>query len=512
MTHYFLALIAVWAGDEIMMKNCFGRSKTRLSFWTLMLIAGFGGLSLQAADDGARFYQTSFFCAVGGLLLLLAFGWNWRGRILRKHGEEIRQLKEQSAKNLQREVSEREMAQRALQESQELTLRQERLAAVGQLAAGLAHEFNNILTIIQGHASLLLDNPDMDEDSIQSITHITEGVERTAALVKQMLAFSRKQVMQQKVLHIKEAMSQITVMLGRLLGAHVVLNFDIAPQLPPIMADPEMLQQIIVNLVVNAHDAMSSGGQLTIHASEASFTAQDLAGKPDRRPGCFIQLSITDTGSGIDSATLNRLFEPFFTTKDIGKGTGLGLATVYGMVNQNSGWIEVESEIGVGTTFNIYFPVTKNAPEKNPPTPETPRVRNGKETILVVEDETVLRELVREILEVNGYHVLDAATGREALQVWNKHGKTVDLLLTDMSMPDGMSGQDLAAKLQEENPRLPVIFSSGYNQDSLERKEANGPGQTFLSKPYHPNDLAQAVRAALNHAACGQTSMASPNT
>lgn len=478
----------------------------------MFLVAGFAELPLQAADDGAQFYKTSFLSAVGVLVLLLAAAWTWRARILRERDEAIRRLKDESAKNLQREVAEREAAQRALQESQELTLRQERLAAVGQLAAGLAHEFNNILTIIQGHASLLLDNPDMDEDSIQSISHITDGVERTAALVKQMLAFSRKQVMQQKVVHINEAMSQITVMLGRLLGAHVVLRFDIAPQLPPIMADPDMLQQIIVNLVVNARDAMSSGGQLTICAVEAQFAAEDLAGKPERREGRFIQLSITDTGTGIDSATINRLFEPFFTTKDIGKGTGLGLASVYGMVNQNSGWIEVESEIGVGTTFNIYFPAAKNAPEKNPPNTGAPRARSNGETVLVVEDEVVLRELVGEILKTHGYRVLDAATGREALQAWDKHGKNVDLLLTDMALPDGMSGRELAAKLQEANPRLPVIFSSGYSQESLERKDQAVPGQTFLSKPYRPADLAEAVRTALHSAGRRESSMASSNT
>jgi PAS domain S-box-containing protein len=413
---------------------------------------------------------------------------------------------------LRQEVAEREAAQRALQESQELTLRQERLAAVGRLAAGLAHEFNNILTVIQGHASLLLDNPNMDEDSVKSITHITEGVERTAALVKQMLAFSRKQVMQQKVMHIKDAMSQIADMLGRLLGAHVVLRFDIAPQLPPILADPDMLQQIIVNLVVNARDAMGSGGQVTIRAGEVQLAAKDLAGKPERRPGRFVQLSVTDTGSGIEPATIAHLFEPFFTTKEVGKGTGLGLATVHGMVNQNAGWIEVDSKVGRGTTFNIYFPTADKAPEKRAPDRGMPKARGNGETILVVEDEAVLRDLVREILAANGYRVLAAASGREALQVWEKHGESIRLVLTDMSMPDGMSGQELAAKLQEHNPRLPVIFSSGYAQETLQQKEQGNHDTTFLSKPYHPADLAQSVRAALDKAARGEASVASPKT
>jgi CheY-like chemotaxis protein len=393
------------------------------------------------------------------------------------------------------------------------------LAAVGQLAAGLAHEFNNILTIIQGHAALLLDNPNLDEDGIDSVHHITSGVERTAGLVKQMLAFSRKQVMQQKVVHIKEITSQITDMLRRLLGAHVVLRFEIPPQLPPITADPDMLQQIIVNLVANARDAMRSGGHLTIRASEVAFAAKDLAGKNDRREGRFIELGVTDTGSGIDSAVIGHLFEPFFTTKDIGKGTGLGLATVYGMVNQNAGWIEVESMVGVGTTFNIYFPAAEAVPEKMPDKPaekapektQPPKTTIEKKTVLVVEDETALREMVTEILAANGYQTLDASTGREALEVWGRHGKNVDLLLTDMSMPDGMTGRDLAGKLRADNPRLPVIFSSGYSQERLESNDLIGAGQSFLGKPYHPAELVQAVRSSLENAACDEPSMALPN-
>jgi signal transduction histidine kinase/ActR/RegA family two-component response regulator len=406
---------------------------------------------------------------------------------------------------LRQEVAEREATQRALQSTQELTLRQERLAAVGRLAAGLAHEFNNILTIIQGHASLLLDNPNMDEDSVKSINHISEGVERTAALVRQMQAFGRKRVMQQKVMHIKEAMSQIADMLGSLLGAHIVLRFDIAPQLPPIMADPDMLQQIIVNLAANARDAMGNGGQLTIRACQVEFAAKDLAGKPDRRPGRFVQLSVTDTGSGIDPAAITHLFEPFFTTKEVGKGTGMGLATVHGMVNQNAGWIEADSTVGQGATFSIYFPPAETAPDK-----VAPPARGHGETILVVEDEAILRELVREILGAGGYRVLCAGSGQEAMRVWEQHGKSINLVLTDMVMPDGMSGQDLAAKLQEQNPRLPVIFSSGYTRDSVECKELAGQGHTFLSKPYPPAELARTIRAELDLAARGEASLAAP--
>jgi signal transduction histidine kinase/ActR/RegA family two-component response regulator len=508
------------SGDGSMMKNSFGPLEKPLFFLATLMVVGCGGFALQAAEpsSASQFYKTWIFWVGCALVFLLAAAGVWRGlrqwraRVLRERDEEIMQLMTQWTKSLQQEVAERKEAQRALQESQELVLRQERLAAVGQLAAGLAHEFNNILTIIQGHASLLLDNPNMDEDSVKSITHISDGVDRTAKLVKQMLAFSRKQVMQRQVVQLNETMIQITDMLHRLLGSHVVLRFEIVPHLPPIMADPEMLQQIVVNLVANARDAMSSGGHLTILGSEANFAAADIGGKPDRHAGRFVKLSVSDTGSGIDSAIITRLFEPFFTTKDIGKGTGLGLATVYGMVNQHAGWIEVESEIGVGTTFNIYFPAAQKAPEKAAPKIGAPRTGTGGETVLVVDDEAVLRELVGEILEASGYRVLMAASGREALEVWKQQGKSVDLLLTDMTMPNGMSGRDLAAKLLQDNPRIPVIFSSGYSQEILELKEQANPGQTFFSKPYHPADLAQAVRAALDNAACAEASLTAPNS
>ncbi len=490
------------------------------SFWLLVSVSGFGAVSAQGAEnvtqmlhrlwqsqDALQFYQLSILYGVFSLICLFAVArtWRWtkewRERVARERAEEIRRLIDESTKKLQVEVAEREAAQRALQESQEMTLRQERLAAVGQLAAGLAHEFNNILTIVQGHASLLLDNPNLDEESIQSVNHITQGVERAAGLVKQMLAFSRKQVMQLKVVDVAKTLEQIRDMLGRLLGAHVVMRFDIAPKLPPIKADADMVQQILVNLVVNARDAMRSGGQLTIKAEDVRCAAEDLAGHPGRRQGRFVQLSICDTGTGIDAKTIDHLFEPFFTTKDVGHGTGLGLATVHGMVHQNNGWIEVDSDIGVGTTFNIYLPVAEMAPEAAAPEAAAAPERKGGETILVVEDETMLRELVREILETVGYQVLDAASGREALKIWEQRGPDVKLLLTDLVMPDGMSGHDLAAKLQETNPCLPVIFSSGYNQETLEEKQPARRGQRFLSKPYQPEDLAQAVRSSLDNAA-----------
>jgi CheY-like chemotaxis protein len=273
------------------------------------------------------------------------------------------------------------------------------------------------------------------------------------------------------------------------------------------MADPDMFQQIIVNLVVNARDAMSSGGQLTIRASEISFSSADLAGNSERKEGRFVRLSVTDTGQGMDTAVINRLFEPFFTTKDVGKGSGLGLATVSGMVNQHHGWIEVESKLGHGTTFDLYFPVTDKTPEI-PAAESGEPLRGGQETILVCEDEEVLRELVREILTSHGYRILESANGMQALHHWEQHRGGIDLLLTDISLPDDMSGRDLAARLRAENPQLPVIFSSGFTLETESPDQVN-PRNFSLSKPYRPAQLAQTVRQALD-ASLKQPPLAAP--
>ncbi len=469
-------------------------------------MVGFGRGAFLGFVIEPREYQIAgiyVLCAILlGLMAVAAVRWahRWRQRALRQRDEEIFQLIDEWTKSLQQEVAERKQAQRALQESQQLIMRQERLAAVGQLTAGLAHEFNNIMTIVQGHASLLLERPNLDDDSVKSLAHITEGVERMAKLVRQMLAFSRKQVMQQEALDVRETLGHTADMLGGLLGEKAALRFEIAPRLPPIMADPEMFQQIIVNLVVNARDAMNGGGQLTIRAAEAGFAPADIAAKSERKAGRFVRLSVTDTGSGMDNATIDHLFEPFFTTKGVGKGTGLGLATVYGIVKQHQGWIEVESKVGQGTTFDIYFPVTSQAPEKPAEEAAPSAVRGGKETVLVVEDELVLRELVREILTAHGYRVLEAADGLEALKVWRERREKVDLLLTDIAMPHGVSGRDVAEKLRKDDPRLPVIFSSGYSQEMIESSEDADRGATYLAKPYNPSQLAQAVRTALDAA------------
>jgi two-component system, cell cycle sensor histidine kinase and response regulator CckA len=323
-------------------------------------------------------------------------------------------------------------------------------------------------------------------------------MDRMASLIRQMLAFSSKQVMQQRPLDVHDILEKTSEVLVRLLGEQVGLRFDIDPNLPPVMADPEMFQQILVNLVVNARDAMGKGGLLTIRATDARFSPEEIPAKSDRKPGHFVRLSVTDTGSGMDTTIINRLFEPFFTTKEIGKGIGLGLATVHGIVNQHQGWVEVDSKLGQGTTFDVYLPTTDKIPEKAVLPTELVDIRGGQETVMVVEDEAVLRELVREILSIHGYTVVEAANGVEAIRVWEEHGKKIDLLLTDVAMPHGLTGRDLAEQFRKENPKLPVIFSSGYTHEILEFSQNSFPCTLYLSKPYNPAQLAQIVRQALD--------------
>ncbi|HEY3856095.1 MAG TPA: ATP-binding protein [Verrucomicrobiae bacterium] len=448
------------------------------------------------------FYQTAgfYWLCGGGVIAAMAVGWQlvvrWRRRAKRLRDEEIFRLVDQWTKSLQQEVAERKQAQRALQESQDWIMRQERLAAAGQLAAGLAHEFNNILTVVQGHAFLLLNNPALDEESLKSVNHINDGVERTSRLIRQMLALSRKQMMMRKPLDMQENLDQTAEMLNRVLSEQVTLKFEIAPKLPPILADAEMFQQIILNLVVNARDAMSSGGRLTIRADEAKFSASDLPPKSNRKPGRFVRLSVADTGSGMDTNIISHLFEPFFTTKDVGKGTGLGLATVHGMVNQHEGWIEVQSEIGKGTCFDIYFPVAEEAPRKESVHTDTNAIRGGKETILVVEDQETLRQLVREVLQNHGYQVLEAPTGAQAYELWEKSHSKVDLLLMDISTHQDDAGARMANRFWKDSPRLPVIFIYDNNRD-VGQEHGNQP-VTYLSKPYGPAQLIRAVREALD--------------
>jgi signal transduction histidine kinase/ActR/RegA family two-component response regulator len=384
--------------------------------------------------------------------------------------------------------------------SLEAQLRQsQKMESIGQLAAGVAHDFNNMLTVIQGHSGMVLSKANLPPGLFDCAQAIYFAAERAASLTRQLLMFSRKNVMQPKPLDLRAIIGNLSKMLKRVLGETISLDFNPLPELPLVQADIGMIEQVIMNLVVNARDAMPNGGTLTISAHPVEIRAAYVQTHPEARVGPFVCLRVSDTGCGMDAATLGRIFEPFFTTKDVGKGTGLGLATVYGIVKQHEGWIEVTSEVGNGSTFDVFLPASSE-PLKvaSPESPLVAPVRGGQETILVVEDEPVLRDMARLILQDCGYRVLEAGSGAEALQVWERQAKAIDLVLTDMVMPGGMSGRELAARLFANHPPLKVIFTSGYNVEEAKTDFFRRGGGVFLQKPYTRTDLAKVVREALD--------------
>ncbi len=382
----------------------------------------------------------------------------------------------------------------------ESQLRQaQKMESLGQLAAGVAHDFNNMLTIIQGHSSALLARTNLPEETRDPIQYTYDAAERAAGLTRQLLMFSRKNTMRPKPLDLRATVGNMTKMLERLIGEHISLKFISPDELPIIFADTGMMEQVVMNLTVNARDAMPRGGVLTISLEIVHLDKNCPGTNPEPHVGSFVRLCVNDTGTGMDSSTLAHLFEPFFTTKEIGKGTGLGLATVYGIVKQHDGWLEVESNLGFGTTFNIFFPagngeVSPTAPEMTP----TQQVTGGTETILIVEDEPVLREMARLILEGSGYCILEASSGKDALEVWNRRNTKIDLLLTDMVMPEGVSGTELAERLLSLQPGLKIIFTTGYTAHEFSTEMLTRTRAHFLQKPYVHTELIQTVRDCLD--------------
>ncbi len=375
----------------------------------------------------------------------------------------------------------------------------QKLESIGQLAAGVAHDFNNILTIIQGHSHRLLAKCAEDPSLSKPLKELGDSARRGAALTRQLLTFSRKQRMEAQVLDLNDVLANLTDMLQRLLGDDIKLACQSGPGLPAVEADTGMLEQVVMNLSVNARDAMPKGGTLSISTSVADIDAAYLTHRPDACAGRFVCLSVSDTGSGMTKDTLNRIFEPFFTTKEVGKGTGLGLATVYGIVRQHQGWIDVSSELCVGTTFRIYLPASDKKPEVVAEKKHSkPAVQGGKETILLVEDEPILRELACTILGDYEYRVLEAGSGVEALKVFEAHKGDIALLLTDMVMPEGMSGRELAEELSRRKPSLKVIYTSGYSSDIMGAEANMRADIKFLQKPYPPPLLARTVRECLD--------------
>jgi PAS domain S-box-containing protein len=386
----------------------------------------------------------------------------------------------------------------------ETQLRQaQKMEAVGRLAAGVAHEFNNILTVIQGHAELLRDAKIAPRQIIESSTRISQVSQRAATLTRQLLTFSRQQPMQLKPLNLSTTVQATQKMLRQLLGERYELHLDCSNGLPTILADEGNMEQILINLCLNARDAMPEGGAIRLETSELTLTTETAARHPDARPGAFVSLAVTDAGCGISPDILRRVFDPFFTTKEIGKGTGLGLSTIHGIVKQHNGWIEAASEVGRGSTFRVFLPVapggkTKAVSGDNLREAAPPSGRG--ETVLVVEDDTNVRDLARATLERGGYRVLEAGDANLALQVWRETTTPIAVLVTDMVLPNGMGGGKLAQLLRERDPQLQVICVSGYGSETLkeEMPASLAPGVNFLSKPFDPNALLKAVKTLLD--------------
>lgn len=389
------------------------------------------------------------------------------------------------------DVSERRQLEDQLRQSQ-------KMEAFGQLAAGVAHDFNNILTVIQGNADILHRRNLTEAEQANALSGVSEAVGRAANLTRQLLTFSRRQLLQPQPLDLNEVVANMTKMLQRLIGEHIALEAHYAPGGAPVHADLGMMEQVIMNLAVNSRDAMPKGGTLVIQTSAAMLNETTVFAKHDIHRGEFIRLTVTDTGCGIPAEYIPHVFEPFFTTKEVGKGTGLGLATVFGIVEQHHGWIEVESKLGAGTTFHVYLPRLKEAITVRDDPLELPQVRGGSEVILLVEDETAVRELLKRVLDLNGYCVYEAPSGTEALQVWRQHRSDIRLLVTDMVMPGGINGRELANKLLAEKPDLKVIYCSGYTDDFINEDSPLRDNANFLEKPFVPNEFLRRVRSCLD--------------
>jgi PAS domain S-box-containing protein len=372
----------------------------------------------------------------------------------------------------------------------------QKMEAVGRLAGGVAHDFNNLLAVITGYGELVHRQLDRDHPLKGKVEQILKAAERAAGLTRQLLAFGRKLVLQPRILNLNAVVSDMEKMLRRLIKEDIELSTHLEPNLGSVRADPGQIEQVLMNLVVNARDAMPEEGRVTIETRNADVDAEYAASHLPARPGPYVMLAVTDTGSGMDASTQARIFEPFFSTKEAGKGTGLGLSTVFGIVEQSEGFIWVDSEVGVGTTFKIYLPrMDAEAPlvQEEGPGP----LLRGTETVLLVEDEASLREMLRETLEANGYSVLPARDGVEALQIAEAHAGPIQIMVTDVIMP-GMSGPKIVELVARARPETKVLYVSGYSDDFVSRNGLIGPGRAFLSKPFGPEVLLRRVRDTLD--------------
>jgi signal transduction histidine kinase/ActR/RegA family two-component response regulator len=390
---------------------------------------------------------------------------------------------------LKSEIAGREHAEEALLQAQ-------KMEAVGRLAGGIAHDFNNLLTVIRGHAALSLNRVSSDGALRRELNEILKSTDKASALTRRLLAFSRKQVLQLRVVDLNTLVAQVREFLPPVLGDDIHLVLDLAPDLGRVKADAAQMEQVIMNLALNARDAMPDGGELKIQTMNVDLDEAWIRGHEGAKAGPHVMLAVHDSGHGMTDDTLSHVFEPFFTTKDINKGTGLGLATVYGTLRQSGGFACVSSKVGEGTTFQIYLPRVEEAIDVVEPAIIGPPPQQGTETILVVEDNDAVRRIAREFLKIKGYTVVEARGAMEAIQIMKNRGDQIDLVITDVLMP-GMKGRELVEQLTELRPDLKVLYMSAYTEDAAINIGVLSPGTEFIEKPFGPDELATKVRQVL---------------
>ncbi len=395
-----------------------------------------------------------------------------------------------------RDITERKQAAEALQKTEEQFRQAQKMEAIGRLAGGVAHDFNNLLTVITGYSQLLGETLMPEDPARGLVDEIAKAADRAAALTRQLLAFSRKQMLATRVLDLNTVVTDMQKMLQRLIGEDIKLVTALDGALAPVKVDPGQIEQVIMNLAVNARDAMPDGGTFTIETINTELDEIYTSAYPELRPGAYVLLAVSDTGCGMDDTVKARLFEPFFTTKEVGKGTGLGLATVYGIVKQSGGHIAVYSEVGHGTTFKVYLPLAEGTVAPQAAAAARDQLTPGTETVLLVEDEDRVRVLTRRVLEKNGYKVVEALNGAEALRYFDGNPEPVDLIITDVVMPE-MSGPQLAQQIRLRQPDLKVLFLSGYTDSALSHNGVLNMEKNFLQKPFTPDSLARKVREIL---------------